>query len=192
MSAGVLSLDLDGVVADFVTGFQRALTRTLGRHVPIVDRTTYDLATTFAVPATVIDDVFQAGVEDGTLFASCPVIPGARDAVAALADAGWTIHVVTDRDRFGYGDQCRAVTEAWLTHHRIPYDALTLTADKSSVEGITAIVDDHPDHIAKFLSTRTGPALLVDTTWNRHCTFGTRVASLRHAADELTRLTPAA
>lgn len=83
-------------------------------------------------------------------FRNLPLIPGARDALVAFQDHGWTIVLVTARPQWQY-KRIYADTLYWLRDNDIPYHLLLFNKDK--VEAIhadlapawpVAFVEDHP------------------------------------------------
>lgn len=88
-----VALDADGVMVDFLKGFEQALL--LLRGEPTHRQTTdWDLATAYGLSPTEHDEAWR--IFDANRFiAELPPMPGAVEAIHALHEAGHPIHVVT-------------------------------------------------------------------------------------------------
>lgn len=174
-----LGLDLDGVVGDFETSFRSLAERLANRPLRTVDRAAFSLSDRFAIPASLVDEVFATGVASGELFGSVPPITDQINAVRHLHDAGWRIHVVTARPT-----AAKEATEWWLAEHAIPYDEITLTDSKHMVTGLTILADDLPLNVERHIEHHgQGAATLVDADWNRERSDLPRIESLMELAD---------
>ncbi len=92
---------------------------------------------------------------------SLPVIPGSRVALETLQQQ-FRIVIITARRPYA-----RPQTLEWLHTHKLPFDELHLTGEKSDVtEGLKFAVDDHPEHVKDYISQGI-QAFLMDQPWNR-------------------------
>lgn len=88
-----VALDADGVMVDFLAGFELALK--LVRGEPVHRRTTdWCLATAYGLTTAEHDEAWRL-FEAHRLIAELPPMPGAVEAIHALHDAGHPVHVVT-------------------------------------------------------------------------------------------------
>lgn len=137
----VILLDQDNVLADFETGIQRAVSRIPGFPKPDRHRSSYFIQGEYhSEQAAVIEEIMAS---DG-FFLSLEPLPGAVEAVHAIADAGHEVRICTtpvDDHRF-----CLADKAAWIDRHLGPafVDKLILTRDKTLIRG-HFLVDDRPD-----------------------------------------------
>ena len=102
-----------------------------------------------------------------------PVMPGARSALQTL-QRQFRIVIITARR-----PTARPQTEEWLRAHKIPFDELHLTGEKTEVaEDLAFAVDDHPAHAREYISQGIR-VFLMDQPWNRLFSASgvTRVAS---------------
>lgn len=61
----------------------------------------------------------------------------------------------------------RPQTLAWLTAHRLPFDALYHTEEKTEIpESITMAIDDHPEHLQSYQGVGAR-VFVMDQPWNR-------------------------
>jgi hypothetical protein len=86
----------------------------------------------------------ERGVEAGFIFADGEPVPGAKLALRRLHRAGHTIHLVTAR---GYGRRAPELTAEWLYSHKIYYDSLSFSADKTIIANAGAALDDKPSNV---------------------------------------------
>jgi len=89
------------------------------------------------------------------------VVPGSRAALETLQQQ-FRIVIITARR-----PSARPQTLEWLHAHKLPFDELHLTGEKTDVaEGLVCAVDDHPEHVQDYV--RQGiQVFLMDQPWNR-------------------------
>lgn len=104
MTSPLIVLDIDGVLADFMYGFEKAMGE------PPLDLLEYNL---FKAYPNRGDDV-KVHLEDPSLYAKLPVVFGAKKAVKWLRDAGFELKSITARPNV---DGMEAVTRAWIKKH---------------------------------------------------------------------------
>lgn len=90
-----------------------------------------------------------------------PLLPGAKYALEAIHRT-CRIIIVTARRPYS-----RPQTLEWLRAHRLPFDALYHTEEKTEIpESITLAIDDHPEHLQSY--QKVGARVFVmDQPWNR-------------------------
>ena len=183
----LLALDLDGVVCDLGPGVAARLHARFGLESHPSTWHTYDLSH-LAVPAEQLQPFLSATFDDPALYESAAVCGGARGALAALCDAGWTAVAVTARS-----PHLASVTRAWIASMRLPIDdvrhaPLLGKADVAASLGAVAAIDDHPDEAESLASVCA--SFLFSRPWNAaHVTSRCRrLASWPDAAGRLRQL----
>lgn len=98
------------------------------------------------------------------IYGQAAPLPGARETLQLLKDAGAYIAVVTARRA-----NAEAVTTAWLARHGFPYDTMVMAADdKLAVAralGLNIGFEDDPAHAVPLADHM--PMLLIDNFKNR-------------------------
>lgn len=98
---------------------------------------------------------WRLGVEAEAIYASGPLISGAREALWKLSDAEWDIHIATSRlTKFGLHDKIVANTSIWLRDNNIPYRSIHFTDWKPGIAA-EAIVDDRGDNMSEEAHMKT-------------------------------------
>lgn len=87
-------------------------------------------------------DLYRAGVDAGYVLRSGAPLPGTVEAIQRINAAGHSIHFVTDRSVATDPKLPARLTEAWLREHNVPFNTLTMSADKTSVP-TDFFIDDH-------------------------------------------------
>jgi len=139
----LLALDLDGVVCDLGPGVAARLRARFGIDTHPSTWHTYDLSH-LAVPGGELQPFLASMFADPALYDSAPVCAGARGALGALCDEGWTVVGVTARSTHLVG-----VTRAWVDAVGLPFDdvrhaPLLGKAEVAVSLGAVAAIDDHP------------------------------------------------
>ncbi len=104
MTKPLIVLDIDGVLADFMYGFEKAMGG------PPPNPFEYNLLKSY--PGREAD--VKLHLVDPSLYAKFPVVLGAKKAVKWLYDAGFELKAVTGRSKEG---GIEAVTRAWIKKH---------------------------------------------------------------------------
>ena len=113
----------------------------------------------WGIPKGEFDLLWDRWIQDGTFYSGritkdkwLEPVPGAREGMWKLHDAGWEIHIVTARlDRPGHQSKSIISTIEWLKKCVVPYDTITfVNADKSMIEA-DAILDDKASHLTESL-----------------------------------------
>lgn len=143
-----LGIDLDGVVADFNTGWTRRYNREFGTQL------TPEMITEWGsmVPLTrfgSIDDFWEWARNDGGdgLFHRLPTYPGAVDALHRL-DEEHDIVVITTKPHWAYTE-----TFLWLADHGIPATEVHITEEKWWI-ACDVYLDDGPHNLEALVRER--------------------------------------
>ncbi len=166
----VLGLDLDGVCADYTSGFRDYCVREMGLPSgSFPDPIHYSLARA-GWPFSSSKDYLtwhRRAVEDG-LLSRLPAYPGVAEALQEISDQHVYIRVVSHRLFLsGLHHQIVCDTAAWLEKNQIPYMSLCFTGLKDSVEA-TVYVEDSPDQIETLRLTERGDVIVFDQPYNVH------------------------
>ena len=85
----VIAVDVDGVLVEFLSGFERAFEATIGRPaVRISPSWALDIA--YGITAAELDAVWRA-VASMRIYRDLPPLPGAFEALRMLDDAGYEV-----------------------------------------------------------------------------------------------------
>lgn len=187
VSGVLLALDLDGVVCDLGPGVAARLHARFGLETHPSTWHTYDLSH-LAVPRDELRPFLSATFDDPVLYESAVVCGGARRALGALCDAGWTAVAVTAR-----APHLAAVTRSWIAAMQLPIDdvrhaPLLGKAEVAAALGADAAIDDHPEEAESLASACS--SFLFSRPWNAahvpsRCR---RLASWSDAAGRLRQL----
>ena len=144
----VFGVDLDGVVADYTTGFAEYIGALRGVDpATLPTQRSYDFREWDFGPGE-YEKHHGAAVTAGRFLARLPVIEGAAEALWRLSDAGVWIRVITHRLYVNWGHaEAVADTVTWLDEQRIPYRDICFLGNKPEVEA-NCYVDDAPVNIA--------------------------------------------
>jgi 5'(3')-deoxyribonucleotidase len=158
-----IGVDLDGVCYDFVGALRKWIHESTGRPLATMpDAECWDFFKyQWNMPTAEFLRLFDAGVAAGRIFRFGPPLPGAVAGVQALQDAGHEIHIVTNRPQPG----ARENTLRWLAQHRIPFDSLTFSADKTCVP-TDVFIDDNIENYEALRAAGVS-AVFYDQAWNR-------------------------
>ncbi len=153
----VLGVDLDGVCADYRSGFRQVVANELG-----IDPAEIGEQTHWGFPESgwpVRDEehyreLHRLGVVEHHMFRSVPAIAGASDSLWRLSDAGVHIRIITHRLYVSWGhESVVSDTVAWLQapresdgRPRIPYRDICFMGDKTDV-GADLYVEDSPTNV---------------------------------------------
>lgn len=143
-----LGIDLDGVVADFNTGWMTLYNEHYGTHLHPDMVTTWDAM----VPLThfsSVDDFWDWARNDGGpgLFRNLPAFPGALETLGRLAGAH-EIVILTTKPPWAIPE-----TFAWIAEHEIPTREVHITEEKWRVE-CDVYLDDGPHNLVSLVSER--------------------------------------
>ncbi len=144
-----LGIDLDGVVADFNTGWIDRYNMERGTNL------TADLVTHWDIIPSLTDFEhmgqfwrWASDLDGVTLFRHLETFPGAVDALWTLAKAGHEIVIVTTKPGWAVPD-----TYAWIADHRLPTREVHITGRKWLVD-CDVYLDDAPGNLRAFVEHR--------------------------------------
>jgi len=162
----VFGVDLDGVVADYTTGFAEFIAAERGvdpASLPL-DRS-YNFHEWGLEPGE-FERYHGIAVSEYRLLAKLTAIEGAAEALWRLSDAGVWIRVITHRLYVNWGHaEAVADTVQWLDTERIPYRDICFLGQKPEVEA-DCYVDDAPHNIAA-LRASGNDVIVFDQPYNR-------------------------
>lgn len=179
-----LAIDLDGVVYDFV-GVFRTYLEIVG------EKKAEDMppAKTWEFFSDQWGMTFEQfwhhaskGVDEGYIFKTGAPIFGAKETLERLASKGHTIHLVTDRS---FGKNSIPNTVWWLEENGIPYDSLTVGADKTVIN-TDLFLDDRDKNYLDALEVGNTTPVLFSRPWNDHVENALRIGgwgSFLHLVD---------
>lgn len=156
----ILSVDVDGVLADWEGRARALLQDEFGLNLPV--STSWD-----AIREAVSEEQWGwlwEPRQEHELFHNAVLMPGAKEALAALQEAGHHIAISTC-----VPPAARVYRAAWLLYNDLPYDSLHFP-DKLGNKGLVAAhlyVDDSPEVLQSLLSTRYGALVGVRQPWNK-------------------------
>ncbi len=150
-----LGIDLDGVVADFNTGWITAYNDRFGADLALEMVNSWDSP----VELTHFPDMpaFWAWARDHggvSVFRYLEPYPGALDTLQALDRAGHDIIILTAKPAWAVHD-----TLGWISDHRLPMRAIHFTEHKHTV-ACDIYLDDAPEHV-RALANQRGSAATV-------------------------------
>ena len=162
----VFGVDLDGVCADYTRGFRDFCAERLGvspESLPL--ERSWDFRE-WGFDQAKFEEMHLAAINEGRIFSTLEVIPGAAEALWRLSDAGVWIRIVTHRLYVNWGHGAAAGdTVAWLDAAKIPYRDLCFVGAKRDV-GADAYIDDGPHNI-KNLRAAGRTAIVFEQPYNR-------------------------
>lgn len=175
-------LDVDGVLADFLTPALDVIERLTGIRYDPAQITTWDI---FDTVGKEWEQPFFEACNTRGFAASLSVYPGAQEGVTALREVA-EVYIVTSP--LNHNPTWTYERELWLKEHfGIPANRIVHTSAKFLCRG-DALVDDRPHNIQRWNEEHPEKqGLLWDASWNRTETGLIRVLGW---ADLLTRVTP--
>ncbi len=149
----VLGVDLDGVCADYISGFRSVVAKIKG--VPeesLTPDVSWGCREWGIASAEEFDSIHRQAVLDHDMLLRMKPLEGVVDALWRISDAGVWIRIVTHRLYVNWGHEVTAGhTVRWLDETGIPYRDLCFVAKKTSVAA-DAFVEDAPHNIADLRS----------------------------------------
>lgn len=185
----VLGVDLDGVVADYESGFRAACQERTGLGLEHFPRASSWSFVESGWPFAREEDFFEAhrdAVNRG-MFRELPIVDGASEALWALSDAGIRIRIITHRLVVNFSHAAAVSdTVAWLDLNNIPFRDICFVRDKAEV-GADLYLDDSPKNV-EALRSGVGPeaAAVFHQDYNKHVD-GLRVRDWREVLDLVER-----
>ncbi|MCI0425486.1 MAG: hypothetical protein L0Z47_06495 [Actinobacteria bacterium] len=158
-----LGVDLDGVVADFTSGWMRFYNRDFGTSLTNEDSKRWNDVVELTHFAD-IDEFWEwsADLDGRSVFWHLEPLPGAVDALVGLHRSGHDIVILTTKPTFAVED-----THEWIAKHGVPADEIHILEDKWLVD-CDVYLDDGPHILPGLVANR--PDSLVCRyirPWNR-------------------------
>lgn len=142
-SALRIGVDLDGVVADFVSGWVQRYNAEFGTRLRVCDAVEWHAATRmthFSSSREFWRWARHAGPDGRSLFRVLPLYPGAVDGLRELLRLAHVV-VLTTKPQWAVAD-----TLSWLGGLELPLREVHVTADKTTVD-CHVYVEDSPRHL---------------------------------------------
>jgi hypothetical protein len=168
----LLAVDLDGVVADYVSGYVSFLfdEGILGGLVS-TEQYTYNIAELYGLDKRIEEKAKRVFQEEGG-FAALPCFAGAKDTLIKAKSKGYKIVIITARPYLEV-KRIYADTMAWLEAEGIPYDAIYWGKDKADIvfrylhPAVPVYFIEDRDKHAIELANEGIRVLLMDKPYNR-------------------------
>lgn len=171
----VLGVDLDGVVADYVSALKPIAAEWLGVEVGVLtDDISYSFDEWNLQSVGKYSDLHRFAVVQRGLYSKMGPIAGAPSALRRLSQMDVRIRIITNRLYIKYYHvEAVSQTIAWLDQYGIPYWDLCFMKDKSAVAA-NLYLEDSPENIETLQGA--GCSVLTFTQpYNRHLKGVTRV-----------------
>jgi 5'-nucleotidase len=161
----VFGVDLDGVVADYTTGFREIVAEDRGVDPSsLPDERSWDFHE-WGLDVEGFNRLHDYAVNERRMLATLPAFEGAADALWRLSDAGIWIRIVTHRLYVNWGHAAAINdTVTWLDAHRIPYRDICFLGAKPEVEA-DCYIDDAPHNIEQ-LRSADNDVIVFDQPYN--------------------------
>ena len=156
-----LGIDLDGVVSDYQTYFLESFNERFGTNYILQDWKDYSF-----IPEGFTKEAFWKMIEEHAKIGAwryLSPIEGAIEGITTLSQHN-SIHLISHKL-----EEAKADTITWLSEHKIPYDSISFTLDKSRMAyilGIDIMIEDSYKNAVEVASTGI-ETLLFDRPWNR-------------------------
>lgn len=161
-----IGFDLDGVLYNFGDSVKRYLDHIGQGHIWKSGPTAepfWEFYKDWGWTGKQFVELCNDGADAGFIFCG-PTREGAVEAVQAVKDMGHTVVIITDR-AFGKTPEVSHIhTRDWLYEHRIPYDELYFSADKTCVP-TDMFVEDKVENFEALTKAGTD-CYLVSRAWN--------------------------
>jgi uncharacterized HAD superfamily protein len=168
----LLAVDIDGVLADYVTGYFDFLFHNdyIAEHF-LIDTATYNLSERFGMNKA-DEEKAKREFQEGGGFVSLPVFPDALETLNWARELGYKIALVSARPYLEIR-RIHSDTINWLDKNKIPYDAIFWGKDKADIVFAnlypiepTWFVEDRDKHAIE-LANEGIPVLLMDRPYNQ-------------------------
>jgi 5'(3')-deoxyribonucleotidase len=154
-----VGIDLDGILADQITGVIPRIRHRLGIDL------SYEDISEFRLPVGPSSDIAKEIVlaqADSAYLLEMPVNPGAHDLVEALRRR-FRVILITARP-----ESSLALTQRWLDTNGFRFDqVINAKESRKSIYGADVLIDDYTGNVVDFVAHTSGLAILVDRPWNR-------------------------
>lgn len=157
-----LGIDLDGCLYDFVTDYHDYILEH-GYAEEVQPVTDWDFYHDYGFTLDEFNEHLEHGAATARIFNRSAPVEGAVLELKLLHAEGHTIHIITDRGRFGVS--AMVDTAQWLHDFEIPFDSLTFARDKTLVN-VDLMVEDSPVNLNALEGTRV-QTVKFDQPWNQ-------------------------
>lgn len=158
-------VDLDDTILNFRVPMMPALNLHTGKAIHWKDWNGGRLEDIYDITSKEFIDIL---IDADVINRALP-IPGAREALLKLKEAGYDIHIITAR---GWHPDGLALTKKWFADHNMVYDTINIVALHSSkadimdkFENVKCLIDDNEHNCMEVIS-RGYDAFLITMPWN--------------------------
>lgn len=146
----VLGVDLDGVCANFYARMREVAAEWFEKDIDELPLdVSYGLSEWGIDSSDEYASLHRFAVTQRDLFATMPMMEGARRVLRQLSGEGYRIRIITHRLFIHYFHETAVrQTIAWLDHHGIPYWDLCFMKEKDQV-GADIYIEDSPENVEK-------------------------------------------
>ncbi len=157
----IIGVDLDGVCADFYGRMREIAAEWFERPVDELPvEVAYGLGEWGVDSREQYESLHRFAVTQRDLFATCPMIPGARKYLRQLSGENARIRIITHRLFIHYFHKLAvSQTTDWLDRHGLPYWDLCFMKEKAQV-GADIYIEDTPHNIEQLAPRGTAHHLL--------------------------------
>lgn len=157
-----IGIDLDGVLADQITGLLPVMSEIAGKEIQFNDISEWD----FRIGSKGLGQIIGEAQEHSDYVLSMPVIPDALAATSQLYRY-FRIAIVTARPIASL-----IWTREWLEKNAFQFDRFIHRANgkKQNIPvDLVALIDDYAFNLEQFLCDSEGKAVVYSQPWNRAC-----------------------
>lgn len=161
-----VGFDLDGVLYNFGDSVKRYLDHTGQGHLwksGPTPKPFWDFYKDWGWTGKEFVDLCNAGADEGFIFCG-PARHNAAKAVQAVKDMGHEVIIITDRQFGSTPYVSHKNTQNWLRKHKIPFDELYFSADKTCVPTDMFVEDKLENYDA--LDAAGVEVYLINRAWN--------------------------
>lgn len=148
----VFGVDLDGVCADYTSGFRQVVAADRGiepEDLPVGRSWGFE---EWGLDGAEFERLHRLAVAEKRMLRNLPSFEGCADVLWRLSDAGVWIRIITHRLYINWGHAAVVSdTVNWLDEAKVPYRDLCFLGDKPEV-GADLYIDDAPHNIAALRS----------------------------------------
>lgn len=177
----VFGVDLDGVCADYATGFRQVVAADRGLPpdaLPLERSWGFE---EWGLDGAEYERLHRLAVAEKRMLRTLPSFDGCADVLWRLSDAGIWIRIITHRLYVNWGHAAVVSdTVNWLDEAKVPYRDLCFLGDKPEV-GADIYIDDAPHNIAS-LRAAGNEVIVFDQPYNAEVA-GPRATSWEEVED---------
>ena len=183
----VVIFDIDGVIADYSTGYESFLRNEIGLvERPAAKRTSYSFFEYFGITRQQEEKYNEEFIQSGG-FGRLPIYPGVTETIAYLKSLGIKVVLVTARPNWIYR-RIAMDTQTWLRENGVEYDLLLWNKDKADAiinnifpANVLWMIEDRDKHAIEV--THIGvDVLLVNKPYNQQA-VGNRIIRISDLAE---------